>query len=174
MRYNTDYIRKLQKVRIALSLPSRTKSEQVRPRQGRPGEARAVGFWCKPKCKNMLPMLQFIYLFFFIFLLFFCCFCCLVGCVWLSTKMYKQHEEEPIGRSGYVCTLFISHTYWPAGATVLCSPLAAPLAPCSLFPATTSARTASTARARARPGRQPAIGLSCLVVRFPAKIGDAM
>lgn len=58
-------------MRIALSLPSRTKSEQVRPSQGRPGEARAVGFWCKLKCKNMLPMLQFIYLFFFIFLLFF-------------------------------------------------------------------------------------------------------
>lgn len=53
---------------------------------------------------------------------------------------------------------------------LLCAPL--PYSPCSTCcccsPASTSTRTASTASA------QPAIGLSCLVVRFPAKIGDAM
>lgn len=144
------------------------KSDQVRPSQGRPGEARAVGFWCKPKCKNMLPMLQFIYLFFFIFFVFFFCFCQAAFVVaWLSTKMYKQHEEEPIGRSGYVCTLFISHTYWPAGATVR-TPPAPPMAPCSPFPASTSTRTASIARARARARRSQAASqqLACLVLSY--------
>lgn len=144
------------------------KSDQARADQVRPGPwvfgaSQSVKICCQ--CCNL-----FIY-----FSSFFCCFCCFLFCfcqaafvvAWLSTKMYKQHEEEPIGRSGYVCTLFISHTYWPAGATVR-TPLAPPLAPCSLFPASTSTRTASTARARTRARRSQAASqqLACLVLSY--------
>lgn len=113
-------IRKLQKVRFAAVSevePLRTGAKWSQPSQAKPSWARP-GPWVFGASQSVKICCQCCNLFIY-FSSFFascfcccclrCCCCCCCCCVWLSTKMYNQHEEEPIGRRLRVHIVYFTH-----------------------------------------------------------------